>query len=361
MAPSTQNKARATQNKARAKTTKRRTRGRTKRPLVIDFHTHINVPEVLGFLKQSTARGKGPPPRVSKSSSAFQNRQYKIIMPKLTDPKVRLRDMDKAGIDIQVITAMLSHYCYWADGATGLRIAKLCNDRIAEIVDGAPDRFAGLATVPLQDTRRAVNELNRAVTRLGLKGVIISSRTETKELGDKSLRPFWAKAEALDVPVYIHPHGYDRTERMQDYFLWNSIAQPLEEAMAMASLIYSGTMERHPRLKVCFAHGGGYLPYYAGRMDRAFEIRPETRKNITRKPSAYIKRFYYDTCVYNPDMLEFLVGKVGAGHVVMGSDYPVFLKEDNPVGFVGKARGLTAKDRDGILGGNAARLLKLRV
>ncbi len=346
--------AASTRNKTRKK-------GRTKRPLTIDFHTHVNVPEVLDFIRQASGRGKGPPPRVSKGSSAFQNRQYRIIMPKLTDPKVRLKDMDKGGIDIQVVSAMLSHYCYWADGAAGLKIAKLCNDRIAEIVDGAPDRFVGLATVPLQDTRRAVNELTRAVTKLGHRGVIISSRTETKELGDKSLGAFWAKAEALDVPVYIHPHGYDHVERLQDYFMWNSIAQPLEEAMAMASLIYSGTMDRHPKLKVCFAHGGGYLPYYAGRMDRAFEIRPETRKNITRKPSAYIKRFYYDTCVYNPDMLEFLVGKVGAGHVVMGSDYPVFLKEDDPMGFVGKARGLTAKDRDGILGRNAQRLLKLRV
>lgn len=349
------------QTRARAKTTKGRTRGRTKRPLVIDFHTHINVPEVLEFLRQSSARGKGPPPRVSKGSSAFQNRQYKIIMPKLTDPKVRLSDMDKDGIDIQILTAMLSHYCYWTDGATGLRIARLCNDRIAEIVDGHPDRFAGLATVPLQDTRRAVNELTRAVTKLGLKGVIISSRTEGKELGDNSLRAFWAKAEALDVAVFIHPHGYDHTERMQDYFLWNSIAQPLEEAMAMASLIYNGIMDRYPKLKVCFAHGGGFLPYYAGRMDRAFEIRPETRKNIDRKPSEYMKRFYYDTCVYNPDMLEFLVGKVGASHVVMGTDYPVFLQEDDPMGFVRKARGVAAKARDGILGRNAARLLKLGI
>ena len=161
------------------------------------------------------------------------------------------------------------------------------------------------------------------------------------------------------MPVYIHPHGFTDTSRMGQYFLWNSIAQPLEEAMAMASIIYSGLMDRYPRLKIVMAHGGGYLPYYAGRVDRAFEVRPETRVNIDRKPSAYMRRFYYDTCVYNPDMIQFLASKVGASRIVMGSDYPVFMKDPDPIAFVKKVRGLNPAQRRGILGGTAARLLRL--
>jgi len=129
--------------------------------------------------------------------------------------------------------------------------------------------------------------------------------------------------------------------------------------MAMSSIIYSGLLDKFPKLKIVMAHGGGFLPYYAGRVDRAFAVRPETRANIKREPSAYMKRFYYDTVIYNPDMLGFLAAKVGAGRILMGSDYPVFLKDPDPVGFVKKAKGLTAAQRQGILGGTAAKLLKL--
>lgn len=325
---------------------------------VIDFHTHINLPEVQAWIRANAKGPSKPRPRVSRSSAAFQKRQDKIVQSRSTDMRARIRDMDRAGIDIQVISAHLTHYCYWAPARKGLEVAKIFNDRAAEIAAAHPDRFVCLANVPLQAPKLAVREYERAVG-LGHRGVQISTRTEDKELGDPALEPFWEAAEAFGLPVYVHPHGFTSTERMGEYFLWNSIAQPLEEAMAMASIIYSGLLDRYPRLKIVMAHGGGFLPYYAGRVDRAFEIRPETRANIDRKPSAYMRKFYYDTCVYNADMVQFLAAKVGVGRIVMGSDYPVFLKEPDPVAFVKKVPGLKPADRRRITGGTAARLLRL--
>ncbi len=341
-----------------AKTATKKTRAVGKSAPVIDFHTHINMPEVQTWIAKNATGSNRPRPRVSRGSAAFQKRQDKAVGSRSTDMKARIRDMDRLGIDIQVISAHLTHFCYWAPARKGLEVARIFNDRAAEIVAEHRGRFACLATVPLQAPKLAVRELARAKT-LGHRGVEISSRTEDKELGDPALEPFWEAAEDLAMPVYIHPHGFTDTSRMGQYFLWNSIAQPLEEAMAMASIIYSGLMDRYPRLKIVMAHGGGYLPYYAGRVDRAFEVRPETRVNIDRKPSAYMRRFYYDTCVYNPDMIQFLASKVGASRIVMGSDYPVFMKDPDPIAFVKKVRGLNPAQRRGILGGTAARLLRL--
>ena len=333
---------------------------RPRKPFIIDFHAHVIVPEVDAWVKaNSIPGGVGPRARAADKSVALQQRQHRIILPKLTDPKVRLRDMDKMGVDMQVLSVNLSHYCYWAPAEKAAEIARTCNERVAEMVAVEPDRFVGIGTVPLPDPKRAAAELKHAVTDLGLRGAIISSHAETMELGDPKLDPFWSMAESLDVPIYVHPAGFSHPERMRKYFLWNSIGQPLEEALAMSSLIYDGALDRHPRLKLCIAHGGGFLPYYAGRVDRAFEARPETRENIKAKPSAYMKRMSYDTTVYNPDMIEYLAQKVGVGRIVMGTDYPVWRAENDPLGFVRRIRGLTSSQRAAILGGNAAKLLGL--
>ncbi len=335
---------------------------RRRRTPVIDFHNHIIVPEISDFARsRSVSGGVGDQARVGRSSAAFQKRQNREIRPKATDPKVRLADMDRTGVDIQVLSINLSHYCYWATPDEGLWVAKMCNERIASMVDAAPDRFVGIATVPLQDVTKAVRELKRSVTALGLRGVVIGSSVGRKELGDRTFNRFWAAAQELDVPVYVHPAGATHPDRLQKHFLWNSLAQPLEEALAMSSLIYEGVLDAFPRLKICIAHGGGYLPYYAGRADKAFVERPESRLHTDRNPSAYMRRFYYDTVVFNTDMLEFLVHKVGAGRIVMGTDYPLNMGEHDPVGFVTRSRRLSSETTERILWRNAARMLKLRL
>ena len=198
-----------------------------------------------------------------------------------------------------------------------------------------------------------------ALPIFGLRGVQIPSHAEGMELGDPQLRPFWARAEKLGAALFLHPAGITE-KRYYPYHLWNSLGQPLEEAMAMCSLFYDGVLDAFPKLKICVAHGGGYLPYAAGRVDRNYVDKAHTRLNMSMSPSEYLRRrFWYDTSVYNLDMLEFLVRKVGASQIIMGSDYPS--GEDDPVGFVRRARGLSAADKEAILGGNGARLLGLSI
>ncbi len=339
-------------------------KSRARRPFVIDFHAHVIVPEVAAFARPYTvAAASDAAPKGWKMSAAAlakRKRWTDSVRSKMADFKVRLRDMDKTGVDVQVLTASLvSQFTYWADPRTSWKMERLNNERIAEICAAHPDRFVGLGGVPLTSPKLAVRELERCVAELGLKGVQISSTAGDMELGDARLRPFWAKAEKLDAAIYLHPAGITEP-RYQKHQLWNSIGQPLEESMAMASLFYEGVVDEFPKLKICVAHGGGYLPFYPGRVDRNYFDKPYLRQSMKRSPSEYIKKsFYYDTCVYDADMLDVLIRTVGASRIVMGSDYPV--GEADPVGFVHKAKGLSAADKARILSGNAAKMLGLAI
>jgi aminocarboxymuconate-semialdehyde decarboxylase len=186
--------------------------------------------------------------------------------------------------------------------------------------------------------------------------VAISTTAGGMELGDNVLRPFWAKAEELGAVVYIHPGG-NRDRRLKRWHLWNSVGQAFEEAMAVASLIYDGVLERHPRLSICISHGGGYMPYYMGRIDRNFAEKANTRVNMTKPPIEYLRMLYYDSCVYDRPVLQHLVDKVGADRVVLGSDYPV--GEMKPVEFVCETATLSGEQKNMIVSGNAAALLGL--
>lgn len=344
-----------------AKRTRATPSKRSRRPVVIDFHAHVVVPEVVEFSQGhvvDTSSSAVPPdnPEAARQWREWidENRR------KRDDFQLRLKFMDRMGVDIQVLTPSLVHqYTYWADPETSLRMERLTNDRLAEMVATAPGRFVGLGSVPLQAPQLAVQELKRCMTELGLRGVEVSSHAHPKELGDAALRPFWAEAERLGATIYLHPAAVT-DPRYRKFQLWNSVGQPLEEALAMASLFYEGVLDAFPGLKICVAHGGGYLPFYAGRVDRNYRGKRFTRLNMSKSPSEYLRtRFWYDSCVYNVDMLEFLARKVGASRIVLGSDYPV--GEADPVGFVMKARGLSAADKEAVLGRNAAKLLGLSI
>jgi aminocarboxymuconate-semialdehyde decarboxylase len=275
------------------------------------------------------------------------------------DPVKRTDTMDKMRVDMQLLSASLVHQCtYWADPEDSLKYDRMSNDRIAELCHRFPSRFVGIATVPLQAPELAAAELERAVTDLGLKGANISSHVNGTELGMAGLEPFWAKAVELDVPVYIHPHG-NGDPRYQRYLLWNSVGQNLEETMAMLSLVHDGVMDAYPDLKIVFAHGGGFIPYAPGRVDRNSE--PERRERLASKiqgrVSEYLDRFYFDTCLYDAGMLYTLSQRVGPDRLIMGSDYPV--GDLDPVGFVERERSLGEKERRGILGQTASELLKI--
>jgi aminocarboxymuconate-semialdehyde decarboxylase len=334
---------------------------KNRRPFVIDLHSHVVVPEVVAFAQGHVVKGAPPnDPRISAEALRAAREWGERTHRKMVDLQERLRDMDETGVDMQVLTPSLVHQnTNWAEPEMSLKMERLTNERVAGYVAVAPDRFVGFGGVPLQSPALAVQELERCTGELGLRGVQISSTAGAMELGDPALRPFWAAAEKTGAVVYIHPAG-ETSSRYAKFHLWNSVGQPLEEAMAMGSLFYEGVLDAFPKLKICIAHGGGYLPFYAGRVDRNYLEKPFTRVNMSKSPSEYMKQhFWYDTCLYNQDMLEYLVSKVGSSRIVMGSDYPV--GEGDPVGFITTSRKLSAADKAAILGKNAAALLGIAI
>lgn len=273
--------------------------------------------------------------------------------------EVRLADMDRMGVDVQALSVSPYHMFFWAEGDLGARAFSTINDDLASLVASNTKRFVGLGAVPMQDTGAAVAELKRCATELGFPGVEISTNIEGEELSSKRLAPFWEAAEELEMVVFIHPTGFTHPDRFRDHYFFNTIGHPLEETICAGRLIYGGVMERHPDLEVVFAHGGGYLPMYAGRFDHAYHAREDVRQGLPRPPSEYLARFYFDTMVFAPDQLGFLIDKYGADHVLLGTDYPYDMGEDDPRGLIGRVDGLSDEDRALIEGGNAAHLLKL--
>src|SRR5215475_12776750 len=301
----------------------------------VDIHCHISTPAVEPLVKDLVTPEKEPFFRFATAETLQINQQlFAALVPKLTDPQERLKDMDRMGIAIQAISPGPNQFYYWTDGELGVKVARLQNDRIAEIVRTHPDRFVGMGTLPLQDTGKAVQELERIVKDLGLHGVEISSNVAGMDFDDPRFEPFWAKVQELDVLVFVHPVGFSDAARLKDYYLNNVIGQPLEEAVFVSRLIFGGVLERYPNLKIVVGHGGGYLPYYPGRMDHAYKVRPESKQHISRAPSEYLKRLYFDSIVYQEPSLENLVRFAGCDHVLLGTDYPFDMGEADPVGFI---------------------------
>jgi aminocarboxymuconate-semialdehyde decarboxylase len=280
-----------------------------------------------------------------------------MVLARMSDISDRIAKMDAMGVDVQVLSASLVHQGLdWADAQTSLRLARTTNDWIAKAVAAHPARFVGLGTLPLHMPSRAVTELERCMGDLRLKGVAISTMAGVMELGDPQLRPFWVKAEALGAVVYIHPGG-NRDRRFKRFHLWNSVGQAFEEAMAISSLMYDGVLEAFPKLKICISHGGGYMPFYMGRVDRNYLEKANTRVNMSKPPIDYLRMLYFDSCVYETAVLKHLVDKVGADQVLLGSDYPV--GETKPIEFVTDTEALSTAQKQRILSTNAATLLGL--
>jgi aminocarboxymuconate-semialdehyde decarboxylase len=330
------------------------------RSRIIDIHCHLGVAEAETMVGPHYPKDRpGPNDFMPPLTREVHLEQVKTIQQRLTMPEYRLQDMDRLGIDIQAISPSPIQYYYWAEAELGRAVTRMINDRIAEVVAGHPDRFVGMGTVPMQAPELAVAEMRRCVSELGMRGIEIATNVDGCDLSDPKFRPFFAAAEELDVLIFIHPHHFTHPERLTHHYFNNVIGNPLESTIAVSHLIFGGVLERYAGLKICVAHGGGYLAAYPGRMDHAFRARCDCREHISRPPTEYLKKLYFDTMVFEPDQLGFLVEKYGADHVVMGTDYPFDMGEPQPVALVEKVPSLSDADRQQILGGNAARLLKI--
>jgi aminocarboxymuconate-semialdehyde decarboxylase len=324
-----------------AQPTRREVRVGGRRVTVVDSHAHCAIREVLDVVKGTD---------LERSVSG-------AVSGPLVMGADRIRAMDEQGIDVQVLS--INPYWYGADRDLARRIIAVQNERLAALCAAQPDRFAALASVALQHPDLAAEQLTEAVTRHRLRGAAIGGSVNGEELAAPKFEPFWAKAEELGVLVFIHPQGIPeiRTRVQGNGFLSNVIGNPLETTIALSHLIFEGTLDRFPNLKICAAHGGGYLPSYAARSDQGCVTFPNNcTKTLKKKPSEYLKQMYFDSLVFTGEGLRHLVAEHGASQIVVGTDYP-FPWTTTAVDHVLGTPGLSDADKTAILGGNLMRLL----
>ncbi|MGW6209652.1 amidohydrolase family protein [Streptomyces sp. NPDC055089] len=325
----------------------------------IDVHAHVLLPEVealvaglpgLAGARELDARRNGA------EALAVNGPMVRARVPAMTDVAVRLAAMDRQGVDVQLVSPSPSHYHYWSDEQTAEKVWRLANEATAAHCAAAPDRLRGLGLVPLQHPEQAVEALDDALAH-GLLGVEISSHAPGRELSDPAYEPLWTRAEESGAVLFLHPFGCTLDERLDRWYLSNTVGQPTENAVALSHLIFSGVLDRHPGLKVIAAHGGGYLPTHIGRSDHAWSTRSDAGAGCAHLPSSYLGRLYFDSLVHDPHVLRELVRVAGADRVLLGSDFPFDMGSEDPVGALRAAR-LTDSDFHAVRGGNAAALLR---
>jgi len=278
------------------------------------------------------------------------------LVPELHRPEAQLAEMTRRRLDMAAVSPSPTLLQYRLDGARGLDLHRMVNDGIADLVAAYPDRYVGLAAVPLQDTALAIRELERAMQVKGLRGAEIITNVNGRNLDDDALRPFFRAAAELGAFLFVHPLVVLAPERLAHYYLTNLLGNPTETAIAIASLMFGGVYDDCPGLTCCFAHGGGSFAALLGRWQHGYEVRAEPRANGARSPREYLPRIYVDSLVHDDRLAQLLVDTVGVDHIMLGSDMPFDMGADDPVDRIERL-GLSADDRDKILGATARRLL----
>jgi len=321
----------------------------------IDCHAHVLTQETMELLRKEVPKLAPKLTALDADNAVIEvaGVAYRPFPRGGFDIERRFADMAAAEVDMQVLSATPQTYYYDQDAAMAAVGAGIQNEQIAKLTKAHPERFLGIATLPIQAPERAADELRRAVSTLGLRGTMIGSNAMGKNLDDPSFEPLWTTAAELDAAVLIHPANVAGADRLRSYYLNNLIGNPLDTTIAAASLVFGGVLERHPKLKVLLVHGGGFVPYQAGRWVHGWRERPEPKANLKASPEPWIDRFFYDTILHAQPQLEFLVGSVGPARVLLGSDYPYDMGTGECVRQV-KALSIPDPDKARVLGGNAA-------
>ena len=322
----------------------------------IDTHTHILTLETAALLTRAGAKVTITPDDAEMSTLDVNGVIYKAFPTGGFDIPRRLKDMDATGIDVHVLSATPQTYLYNLDPELSATLAAIQNDQMAKHVAAHPDRFMAIATLPLTQPARAADELKRVITKFGFKGAMFASNVKGMNLDNPSFEPLWAAAAELGAFMFVHPNNVAGADRLKSYYLANLIGNPLDTTIAAASLFFGGVMDRHPKLKVMLAHGGGFTPYQAARWEHGWAVREEAKKNIKTQPKNIAGRFLYDTILHSDKTLEAMIGLVGVDKVMLGSDYPYDMAMLDCVKHV---RGLKISDADktAILNGNFERFL----
>ena len=312
-----------------------------RRVKTVDVHAHCSVPEAMALMNLKVA-------------------PETLLMSKASD---RIRAMDEQGVDVEALS--INPYWYKADRDVARQVIRVQNEKLAEACAANPDRFVAFASVALQHPDLAAEQLEEGVKKYGLRGAGVGGSVNGEELADPKFHPFWAKAEQLGVLVFMHPQAAGAPADLQNRLkgsggLGNVIGNPLETTIALSHLIFEGTLDQFPGLKICAAHGGGYLPSYAGRSDAGCVTFPDRcTKPLKKKPTEYLRQLYFDSLVFTPEALRHLVAETGSSQIVMGTDYP-FPWTKTSVDHILGAPGLTDDERVAMLGATAAKLLGIK-
>ncbi len=312
-----------------------------RRVKTVDVHAHCVIPEALALmgLKLEDQRGPG----LGEVGAR------------------RIREMDEQGIDVEALS--INPTWYKAGRDLAVEIIRIQNEKLAEFCATYPDRLVAFASVALQYPDLAVQQLEHGVKKLGLRGAAVGASVAGEEFSDSKFHPFWAKAEELGVLIFIHPQSTPELDKRfrGNGWLANTIGNPLDTTIALSHLIFEGTLDRFPGLKICSAHGGGFLPSYAPRSDNCLRVAPEmdTGVKLKKKPTEYLRQMYFDTLVFTPEALRHLAAEVGASQLVIGTDHPIPWQSES-VDHILNAPGFSDDERRAMLGETAGRLLGIK-
>lgn len=331
-------------------------------PPVLDVHAHLWIDAVEAAARKHphyAVSAALEQRRLGADSVAVNAAQAQMLRGALTDVAIRLQAMDAARVDVQLVSIAPTQYHNWSDPALAQHIASLTNAGVAAHCALTPDRLIGIGVVPWQYPELAVTALEEAVLGHGLRGIEISSHATgpvggTVELSDRRLDALWRRVEELGAVVFMHPWGCSLDERLDQWYLANSVGQPVEHAVALSHFIFGGVLDRFPGVRLIAAHGGGYLPAFISRADHAWRNRADAR-GCVEPPSSYLPRIWFDSLVHDSDALRRLISVVGSDRVVLGSDFPFDMGESDPVGQIMSAN-LSEDVASAVVGGNAQRL-----
>jgi len=325
----------------------------------VDVHSHVLPLEMVEAIRK---RPRDYQMRVEgaaeKELFIRDDRHTTPVYAEFHDADAKVEGMDRKGIDVSVISVTPVVFFYWLDAEAGLAAARLMNDGIARMVARRPDRLRGMATLPLQDPDAAVAELERVAKEHGFRSVEVGCRVRGELVSEPRYRPVLRRAQELGVFLFAHPYVAGALPPdLGCYYLGNLAGLPFDTALMAAHLMFGGALDELPALNFVLAHGGGHLPYQIGRLAHGHKVRKEARAHTSRTPLEFLRRFYFDALTHDADALRFLVGKVGADRVTIGTDAPFDMAEENPVAMIEALTGLSEREREQILGLNALALL----
>ena len=324
----------------------------------IDIHSHVIPDRIVAAIAADPKRFRARVEGEGSARKIIHDQGYVYpLFEEFRRVEAKLAAMDRKGIDISVISPAPPMFYYWADADLALEVAGLVNDGVADMVGARPDRLRGMATVPMQHPDAAVAELERVVRAYGFKAVEIGTSIEGAQLAEERFRPLLRRASELNVFVFAHPYYVGAKSGLESYYLTNLIGNPLDTTVMLANLMFSGRLDELPDLKIVLAHGGGFIPYQIGRLVHGHAVRSETNGISKSSPKDLLKRIYFDSLVFEPQALRYLIDLVGADHVCIGTDAPFDMADENPKATIDAVPGITPLERQCVCCGTALKLL----